>query len=88
MNSFGKFTALMLLSAAAWALSLSDISNTDAASGLKEALSQGPVRRLLRWGQTTVFLAIHRLKFRCQTHWPKAKKCCAWPAWASKPMNW
>ena len=62
MNSFGKFTALMLLSTAAWALSLSDISNTDATSGLKEALSQGASKAISSLGTSDGFLGNPQVK--------------------------
>lgn len=62
MNSFGKLTALMLLSCAAWALSLTDISNKDATSGIKEALSQGASKAIGSLGKNDGFLGNPQVK--------------------------
>ena len=42
MNTIGRFAALLLVSTSAWSLSLSDLSNKDAAAGLKQALVARP----------------------------------------------
>lgn len=62
MNTFGKFTALILFSTATWALSLGDISNTDATSGLKEALAQGASKAIGSLGQNDGFLGNPKVK--------------------------
>lgn len=62
MNFFSKLTALMLFTTAAWALSLSDISNTDASSGLKEALSQGASKAIGSLGKSDGFLGNPQVK--------------------------
>jgi hypothetical protein len=59
---FGRFTALLLFPVAAWALSLGDISNADATSGLKEALSQGAGKAIDMLGKTDGFLGNPQVK--------------------------
>ncbi|HSB97512.1 MAG TPA: DUF4197 domain-containing protein [Spongiibacteraceae bacterium] len=56
MNKLSKFIILMIVSISAWALSLSDISNTDASSGLKEALTQGTTQAIGSLGKADGFL--------------------------------
>lgn len=62
MNSFGKLCALMLISTAALALSLGDISNADATSGLKQALSQGASKAIGSLGRSDGFLGNPQVK--------------------------
>jgi len=56
MNTFCKLTILFFISTSAWALSLSDISNKDASSGLKQALTQGATQAIASLGKTDGFL--------------------------------
>src|SRR5690606_34774683 len=62
MSTLGKLSILMLLSTTVWALSLSDISNTDATSGLKEALSQGASKAIGSLGKDGGFLGNPKVK--------------------------
>lgn len=62
MNTIGKFCALMLLSSAVWALSIGDLSNTDATKGLKEALSQGAGKAIETLGKSDGFLGNPQVK--------------------------
>ena len=56
MNTFCKLALLSIISTSAWALSLSDISNKDASSGLKQALTQGATQAIASLGKTDGFL--------------------------------
>jgi hypothetical protein len=62
MKFFGRLTTLLLFSVAAWALSLADISNTDATSGLKEALSEGAGKAIDTLGKDDGFLGNPQVK--------------------------
>ncbi|MDH5511930.1 MAG: DUF4197 domain-containing protein [Gammaproteobacteria bacterium] len=56
MNKFLRSILLFGMAAPAFALSLGDISNTDAVGGLKEALSQGAAKAVTTLGQKDGFL--------------------------------
>lgn len=56
MSGFFKFVLFAALSTSALALSLSDISNKDASSGLKQALTQGATNAIASLGKDGGFL--------------------------------
>ncbi|MET0377769.1 MAG: DUF4197 domain-containing protein [Spongiibacteraceae bacterium] len=74
MNTVGKFIALLLCSSAAWALSLSDLSNADASKGLKEALSQGASQAIAALGKNDGFLGNPDVKIPLPGKLAKADK--------------
>lgn len=56
MKNILKLSALLMISTCAWALSLDDLSNKDASTGLKEALTQGVTTAVGSLGKTNGFL--------------------------------
>lgn len=62
MRAIVTFLSLLLISTAALALSLGDISNKDAAGGLKEALTQGAGKAVDLLGRTDGFLGNDKVK--------------------------
>jgi hypothetical protein len=62
MNRLGRLIILLAISTSAWALSLSDISNKDASSGLKEALAQGATQAIGSLGKADGFLGNPQVK--------------------------
>lgn len=62
MRALVKFLSLLLISTSALALSLGDISNKDAAGGLKEALTQGAGKAVDLLGRTDGFLGNDKVK--------------------------
>lgn len=74
MNTLRKLIIFMMLSTTAWALSLSDISNTDATSGLKEALSQGAGKAISSLGKSDGFLGNPQVKIPLPSALAKGEK--------------
>lgn len=67
------FVAL-ILSASAWALSVNDLSNQDAAAGLKDALIQGAGAAVSKLGVTDGFLGNPKVKIPLPDTMKKAEK--------------
>lgn len=88
MNTIGKCAVLLLVSTSAWSLSLSDLSNTDASTGLKQALTQGATQAVGLLGKPDGFLGNPQVKIPLPPRLAKAEKCCAWRAWVPRPMSW
>ena len=62
MNKLSGLVVFLALATSAWALSLSDISNKDASSGLKEALTQGATQAIGSLGKADGFLGNPQMK--------------------------
>lgn len=74
MNKFCKCLVLLLFPAAVNALSLSDLSNTDATRGLKEALSQGTTQAIGSLGRADGFLGNPQVRIPLPGKLAKADK--------------
>jgi hypothetical protein len=74
MNTIGRFAALLLVSGSAWSLSLSDLSNKDAATGLKQALNQGATQAVGLLGKPDGFLGNPQVKIPLPPRLKKAEK--------------
>ncbi len=74
MNSVAKCAALLLVSTAAWSISLSDLTNKDASSGLKEALNQGATQAVAMLGKPDGFLGNPQVKIPLPPRLAKAEK--------------
>jgi hypothetical protein len=74
MHAFGKSFVLLLFPIAACALSLGDLSNTDATKGLKEALSQGATQAIGALGKNDGFLGNPEVKIPLPGKLAKADK--------------
>lgn len=74
MNTIGKCAVLLLVSTSAWSLSLSDLSNTDASTGLKQALTQGATQAVGLLGKPDGFLGNPQVKIPLPPRLAKAEK--------------
>ena len=74
MNTLGKCAALLLVSTSAWALSLSDLTNKDASTGLKQVLTQGATQAVSLLGKPDGFLKNPQVKIPLPPRLKKAEK--------------
>ncbi len=68
-----QFLSLCLLTTSAWALSLGDLSNADASSGLKAALTQGSQAAVAKLGVANGFLNNEMVKIKLPGMLEKAR---------------
>lgn len=74
MRALPAFLTLIVVSTAAWALSLGDISNQEASGGLKEALTQGVSSAVGSLGRADGFLGNDKVKIPLPDTLAKADK--------------
>lgn len=74
MNTVNKCALLLLVSANAWSLSLSDLSNADASAGLKQALTQGATQAVGLLGKPDGFLGNPKVKIPLPPRLKKGEK--------------
>jgi hypothetical protein len=74
MNTITKCALLLLASMNAWSLSLSDLTNTDAAVGLKQALTQGASQAVDMLGKPDGFLGNPKVRIPLPPRLAKAEK--------------
>lgn len=74
MRTILGFLTLLVVSTASWALSLGDITNQEAAGGLKEALTQGVSSAVGSLGRTDGFLGNDKVKIPMPGALAKAEK--------------
>ena len=73
MKTLLKLLVVMSIPVSAWALSLNDFSNQDAALGLKEALTQGVTKAVASLGTTDGFLGNPKVKISLPKKLAKAE---------------
>jgi hypothetical protein len=74
MNTIGKCAVLLLVSTSAWSASLSDFSQKDAATGLRQALTQGATQAVSTLGKPDGFLGNPQVKIPLPPRLAKAEK--------------
>jgi hypothetical protein len=74
MKRIVQCAALLLVSTSAWSLSLSDLTNKDAATGLKQALTQGATQAVGMLGKPDGFLGNPQVRIPLPPRLAKAEK--------------